>query len=269
MFKPMLSATCDVRNPKHLALLKFPLMGSPKYDGIRCTIQGGVAYSRNGKPIRNKHVQACIGKPEFEGYDGELIVGDPTAPDCFQKSAAVMSFDQVPDFKFYVFDQFHETATFMERQFTLQRTNEYIVIVDQVEVNDMTQLEALEELYVSAGYEGLMLRDPEAVYLQGRPHIKTQMLMKIKRFLDAEFVVIGREEEVSIHGDPKGSLGALILQFNDRTFRCGCGFTKEQRQAFWTDDVLGKTAKVKYFGGYSEGVPRFPSFIGWRDAADL
>ena len=110
-FKPLLSATIE-----DTSKLKYPCFVSVKLDGIRCLVIDGVAVSRNLKPIRNKHVQACIGKTEYNGLDGELIVGDPFAKDCYRvTNSGVMSEDGEPDFSFYVFDAFDAEGGFDTR----------------------------------------------------------------------------------------------------------------------------------------------------------
>lgn len=43
MFKPTLAKDID------LTTLKFPVMASPKVDGVRCTIQNGVAMTGGGR----------------------------------------------------------------------------------------------------------------------------------------------------------------------------------------------------------------------------
>ena len=70
-FKPLLAHTIE-----DTSAVKFPCIVSPKLDGIRCIIIDGVAMSRSLKPIRNEYVQKCIGNREYNGLDGELIVGD-------------------------------------------------------------------------------------------------------------------------------------------------------------------------------------------------
>ena len=96
--KPMLAAkTCTE--------YRFPLLGSPKLDGIRCLVVDGVVVGRSLKPIPNAYVQEQFGKPEFEGFDGELIVGSPVGDGCFQRtSSGVMSEDGTPDVSYHVFD---------------------------------------------------------------------------------------------------------------------------------------------------------------------
>ena len=65
-FKPMLACECT-----DLSQVKFPILASSKLDGIRCTIFGGVAYSRSLKPIPNKFVQSWAKENAFnlEGFD--------------------------------------------------------------------------------------------------------------------------------------------------------------------------------------------------------
>jgi hypothetical protein len=74
MFKPMLATDAE------LDKLRFPILCSPKLDGIRAVVRGGVVYSRSNKPIPNKWVQSKLS--HLEHYDGELIV----APSSFLRS---------------------------------------------------------------------------------------------------------------------------------------------------------------------------------------
>lgn len=83
--KPLLS--CEVPLDK----VSFPIYVSTKFDGIRALVIDGVVYSRSLKPIRNKHVQNLFGKPEYEGFDGELVVGDIYAKDGMQPMNTLVS----------------------------------------------------------------------------------------------------------------------------------------------------------------------------------
>lgn len=107
--KPMLASPAG-------ELIRLPALLSPKLDGIRCLIIDGVACGRSLKPLPNKHVQALLGRAEFNGLDGELIVGSPTAKDVFQQtSSGVMSIEGEPSVIFHVFDDFVETGGFQRR----------------------------------------------------------------------------------------------------------------------------------------------------------
>lgn len=285
--KPMLAVEAD------LSKIKYPVVCSPKYDGCRVTIQDGVVLSRSLKPIRNTWVQQLFGRKELNGFDGELIVGSPTAPDVFQKTTSgVMSKEGIPEVYFYVFDYISESS-FSERKILVDTVVNYDWIrrVDQVVVNSEADLMLMYDKYLKQGYEGIMLRSPDQPYKHGRSTVKSQHLLKLKPFVDDEFEVVGFKElmhneneatinelgytERSSHKDNKvasGMLGSLIVKWGDvDTFDVGTGFTVEQRKEIWDnrDQYLGKLAKVRYQAIGVKDKPRFPSFIGWRDKEDM
>ena len=78
--------------------LSYPLLASPKLDGVRALIINGIVMSRSFKPIPNAHVQELFGRPEYNGLDGELIVGAPTDKDVYRNTTSgVMSQAGEPD----------------------------------------------------------------------------------------------------------------------------------------------------------------------------
>ncbi len=265
----------SVFDPKKLT---FPKLASPKLDGIRCTIQDGVALSRNGKPIRNKFVQSIVGKKKFNGLDGELMVGDPTADDAFRvTTSGVMSEDGEPDFSFMIFDKFHASKPFIDRlddaaTVINNADNPYVSMVRHVAVNDMDELDAWEAEWVGVGYEGVMLRSLDGLYKQGRATVTSGDLLKVKRFSDAEARVIGYVEEKDKHGNPKNALGKFLCVTSDGVeFGVGGGFKRAERELFWQnpDAYIGQLLKYKYFAVGVKDAPRFPSFLGFRDENDM
>lgn len=285
-FKPLLAATIE-----STAAIPYPCLASVKLDGIRCLIVDGVAVSRSLKPIRNKHVQALFGKSEFNGYDGELIVGPPNAEDVYRTTnSGVMSEEGEPDVKFYVFDRWDlADQPYGDRYLTLQ-AGDNITRVKQLMVDTEEELLTYEESKLKAGYEGLMVRTLEGKYKYGRSTLKEFILCKLKRFVDSDFKVVGFVErmhnanaattnalghtERSSHKENlvgRGDLGALILETADGLeFQCGSGFTDAVRAEIWAqkDKYLGKLAKVKHFEVGVKALPRFPIFLGFRDALD-
>ena len=289
--KPLLS--CKVPLDK----VKFPIYISTKFDGIRALVIDGVVYSRSLKPIRNKHVQNLFGKPEYNGFDGELVVGDIYAKDVFQKTTSgVMSEDGEPDVTFYVFDIFtHNTETYKERLYTL---NDKLVLDQTLNVVATQQLyiqtnEELTELLSKEkvkGGEGLIGRNPNGVYKYGRSTPKEQLSIKFKFFETEEFEVVGFNErmhntneqkrdelgyaERSISKEglvPTNTLGSLVLKYGDDTFNCGTGFSDALRYEIWSnqDKYLGKLASIRYMSVGAKDKPRTPSFIGFRHVEDI
>lgn len=107
------------------------------------------------------------------------------------------------------------------------------------------------ENYVAVGnWEGFMLRKNEE-FKTGR--IKT--LLKVKKFLDAEYVVKDIETAEMTTAEP--GLGnvkytgvkSLIIEHKGCKVNVGSGLSKEQRKAWYADPskILGKTITVKYF----------------------
>lgn len=230
MKAPMLA----VEAPKDL---KFPVLASAKLDGIRGIVEGGVLYSRSGKPIPNKFVQAFFKEhaEELEGLDGELIVGAPNAVDVYLKTnSAVMSIAGEPDFNFYVFDWVNTpTLPYTERMRRIEEKTytARIVILQQVEIDNDADLRAYEEKCLQLGYEGLIVRSPTAPYKHGRSTAREGYLLKVRRFSDSEAEIIGFHEEMEntneakegIFGHtersseksgmvPKGTLGAVEVK---------------------------------------------------------
>ncbi len=288
-FKPLLAVNTD------FGKLTYPKFLSPKLDGIRAIVFGGTIYSRNLKPIPNRYIQSVVAEhAEFlEGLDGELIVGNPTDPRCFNISTSgIMTHDGEPDFKFYVFDRVAEGG-FGDR-FSLDPNfddiPEFVSVVPQFLIKNLDELNTLEQICVEKGYEGVMLKDPNGLYKFGRATARSQELLKVKRFEDCELEVVGFEERMHNANEAttnalghtersshkanmiaRGDLGALICKFGDDTVNVGSGFTDEDRFEIWQnrESYLGKLAKIKHQPAGAKDKLRFPVFIGWRNENDL
>jgi DNA ligase-1 len=277
-------------------VLKYPLLASSKLDGIRCTVINGVAMSRSFKPLPNQHIQKMLSEG-FDGLDGELIVGPVGAKDVFNKTtSAVMRREGTPDFVFYVFDNIYagDGVPFCERYESLLKMD--IPAPGQVLrhnlITNEDELNAYESSVLANGLEGLIVRDPQGPYKNGRSTAKQGWMLKIKRFTDSEAEIIDFQEEMengnvatkdafgrterSSHQDnliPKGTLGALVVK-DIKTgvkFNIGTGFTAAMRKDYWDSrkKLMGKLVKYKFFEVGTKDAPRHPVFIGFRDRMDL
>lgn len=220
-FRPMLAAEL-----KNLADLKFPVLVSPKLDGIRCVIRDGKALTRSLKPIPNDHIRntlEMLGLPDFDGellirhvvprgYYGELHEWAATPFNAV--SSAVMSKQGRPDFLFAVFDQVDSVSYQMRlgcvKEWCRQRQHLYrIRPVHHVLVYNVQQLEALNLEYLSQGFEGIMIRDPGGMYKFGRSTVKEGGLLKLKPFADGEAEIVGYVERQ--HNTNTATVNALGL----------------------------------------------------------
>lgn len=287
--KPLLAATLD-----DVSALVFPVIASPKLDGIRCLIVKGSALSRTLKPIRNPTVQEY-----FKGWaccplDGELICGEHDEQVFNRTSSCVMSGDGDDSWTYWVFDILTEEG-YAERLRTLRTLKDglgaKVKLVPTKLCMNAEQLLEFEAECLARGFEGVMVRDPNGKYKHGRSTVKEGILLKLKRFTDAEAEVIGFEERMHNGNEhvgegitkrstkkdgltPAGDLGALVCKTlgpDGVVFNIGTGFTAAQRQEIWAnrESYLAKLVTFKHFEQGAKDAPRFPVFKGWRSEEDL
>jgi DNA ligase-1 len=297
--KPMLAGKATDEQISKLFDKFGEMYASPKLDGIRCMIQNGIALSRSLKPIRNKYIQTVLGGLEiFNGLDGELIVGDPTAHDVYRTTTSnVMRSTGTPDFTFWIFDLFNHPYTYSSRQYEIYSIDPtgmqpHIKVLKSVSIFNINEMHGYEQFCLDQGYEGIILRDPNSGYKHGRSTAKEGGLLKIKRFEDGEAGILAVEEQMhngneaktnelgrtqrSSHKEnkvPMGTLGALVCKdvVSGVQFNIGTGFTDEVRKQLWEcqDKLIGQTIKYKSFKIGVKDAPRHPVFLGMRDSSDM
>ena len=286
------------------AKLRFPLLASPKLDGLRCVIKEGVALSNTLKPIPSHCVQRILGNGLYNGLDGELIVGSPTAPNVFSDTMSyVMAHNKEFDFTYYVFDLWDCPYPYDYRAGLLTATLEKlydgpdatvgrIKLLKQTLIDDFDELAKYEARMVAEGFEGIMLRDLNGMYKYGRSTVNEGFLLKVKRFADSEAVVIGFEEQMMNCNEAsknelghtkrsstkdglvgKNTLGALHVR-DTKTgteFHVGTGMDDFNRAMIWSNKAvyLGKTITYKYFPIGVKDLPRHPVFKGFRALEDI
>jgi len=298
MFRPMLATQLE-----STATLRYPILASAKLDGVRALIidegNGPVVMSRNGKAIPNQHVQKLFARPELVGLDGELIVGEPTAPDAYRKTVSgVMSSDGEPAVTYHVFDCVLDRDAPFSARLALTKMKikgaDSIKLVQHYQVKTEEELLRYEEVCLGKGFEGAMVRDPTGPYKLGRSTVREGWLLKLKRFCDSEAIILGAEQlqhntnearlnalghtERSSHKAGKvggGVLGTILVE-DIKThvqFNIGAGFDAKEREALWAMHLEGKLikkiGKYKFFPTGNKDKPRFPVWCGFRDLRDI
>ncbi len=260
----------------------LPLYASAKLDGIRAVVKDARVYTRKLELLPNLHVQRMLGHPLLEGLDGELCVGPPYADDVFNTTqSGVMSVHGTPDFRFYVFDYWTDPVTGYRERFEKLRAaftqpdyagHPMLELLEQHWVTKLEELSLLQEDYLERGYEGLILRNPDAPYKFGRStdnpngklHEKTGKplqpwcMLKLKTFSSGEARVTGVVELLHNENDPEdnalglakrskaaegmvpaGVMGALEVEdcVTRVPFRIGSGFTAKERAQLWADHI--------------------------------
>lgn len=310
--RPLLSGSIS-----NLSDIKYPVWATPKLDGIRILKVGGQIVTRKFKPLPNKDVKH---KLEFilpDGIDGEILLRHGTFNDV---QSQIMSQDGEPDYIFYAFDYVKDNldVPYLKRiedlrtwyndlllrfialtklpfnSWTIDPENfkDKIRLLEPIEIKNETELLQYEESCLSLGYEGVMLRAPNGVYKCGRSTNKEGILLKLKRFKDAEAIIIGFEEKLhnsnSQTTDPFGlakrshqkaglvpahTLGSLLVRdiSTGIEFGIGTGFDDALKNEIWQnqDQYINKIVKYKYQAVGTKDAPRFPVFLGVRHADDL
>lgn len=136
-----------------------------------------------------------------------------------------------------------------------------IQILPQDRIKGMENIQKLHDEFVNEGWEGLVLRDLVTPY---KPGARGQFMIKVKRYIDAEYLTVGleeglrREDFTFIMETPEG------VRFNAKPI--GSRELKEYYRAH-LDDIIGKMATLKYFemSGAGTGIPQQPIWLNVRE----
>ena len=133
----------------------------------------------------------------------------------------------------------------------------------------------INQMAIAGGYEGIMIKDPDAPYEVKR----TVSWLKLKPFIEVSLTVVAVEEGT---GRNVGKLGALVCEGEDDGKRImvnvGSGFTDDQRMSFWNarEEILNDIVEVRadaitqnQDGSYSLRFPRFLHFRGFADGEKI
>jgi len=256
--------------------IKFPVYVQVKIDGVRSLI-----YRKGDKIImksRQLHDQVLNDKyfyniryclrniPELVILDGELY--NPTLTFEQLISAVRVLGDNHDKLRYYMFDIIvldKPNMTFKDRYKILldiysSIDNRYIYLLHNNVADNIDDIESYYNQSLQLGYEGVMIRDPEGVYINRR----CRYLLKYKPFIDEEGTVIGVED---CRGNEKGLAKLIIKDDNGNIFTVRPEGSFENRR-LWLNNpslIIGKRYTYRYFERTNNGIPRFPVGIGIRD----
>ncbi len=129
----------------------------------------------------------------------------------------------------------------------------------------------LNKSAVEGGYEGVMIKDPNAIYECKRTH----SWLKAKPFIEVTLKVVSVEEGT---GRNKGRLGAVLVEGEDDgheySLSCGSGFSDIQRKEYWSkrNQLIGQLVEIRADAktkskdavAFSLRFPRFKCFRGFK-----
>ena len=134
-----------------------------------------------------------------------------------------------------------------------------VQMVPQVKVTGWDNIKKLHDEYVSEGWEGVVIRDPDKVY---RPNGRTNDMIKIKCYQDAEFTITGLSE-----GLRDEDMCFTLVTEDNKEFKAKPMGSRELKQQYRDkiDSLIGKKATVKFFYLSDEGTPLQPVLKAIRD----
>ncbi len=228
---------------------------SLKLDGLRGVYRDGYMYSRNGHKIHGvTHITDYLKARGISHLDGELTIPGKHFQDV---SGALRSHDSCPDAIYNVFDTGTEDVPFNLRYEQLQHRDlgECCKVVKHVLTNDINKILTTFDKAIDAGYEGLVLKDPEHFYKKGT---RSKSWMKIKNVLDEDSKITGIYEG---EGKYEGMAGGFtITRDNGVEVRVGSGLSDFQREDMYVnpDNYIGVTAEMQYHEETPSGSLRHP-----------
>jgi len=276
-----------------------------KLDGVRVITvvypTGQVdMYSRNGKELANfPHIKKQLAKhaiffAEPTVLDGEIMSSSfqdlmkqvHRKDDVAADDAVLNLFDILTLREFQAGKGQYKQ---IDRSVTLQAwQNQFGAHMPHVKVLDHTivdlnsdegeaEFKRINAMAIAGGYEGIMIKDPNAVYECKRSHA----WLKLKPFIEVSLTVVGVEEGT---GKNAGRLGALIVEGEDDGKRIrtnvGSGLTDAQRDSIWEyrDAVIGQLVEIRADAAtknqdsedvWSLRFPRFKTFRGFEPGEKL
>ena len=148
-------------------------------------------------------------------------------------------------------------------------------VVDLDSVAGQERYSAVNKMAIAGGYEGIMIKDINAIYECKR----STSWLKLKPFIEVTLGVVDVEEGT---GRNLGRLGALVCTGIDDdkeiTVNVGSGFSDAGRDSIWADRsmVIGQLVEVRadavtqnQDGTYSLRFPRFKTFRGFAPGEKL
>ena len=273
--KPML---CKVYDPNDKKSQNINWLASRKLDGLRCFIymkdgelhtssRGGSNYDVAASYIlTDAFIKQLLTDNPGMILDGELYHHGWNLQKISGLGRLETPHEDHKRLQFYCYDFVDENKTFNERVEFLRSLNvawnSLLVLVEHVEVTNNQEIDDLHDKWVSEGYEGLVLRDPNQVYKSGG---RDRRMQKVKKFTDGEFKVIGYTE-----GLRPEDFVFRCLTADNKEFEAKPIGTREEKDWYLShmEELIGQMATVKYFNLTPDGIPNLPVLMAFVNKKD-
>lgn len=250
---------------------------SRKMDGIRCLAimdENGnpTFFSRGGKEfltltiLKNAILKLPLSIRKNAIFDGELCIIDNKGNEDFTSIIKLYKRKDftIPNPHYKIFDYmstkdffnqkgshlFDERYDLLKKMEKFNFDKNYMTVLEQIVLKDDNHLMELYNNAIKQGWEGLIIR--KNIPYSGK---RSKDMLKVKKFHDAEFKIIGTEtttkQMLNKNGimKPVKCMGSAIISYKGSTVNVGSGWSDSERIEFFKhpEKIIGKTITVKYF----------------------
>ena len=298
--------------------VRFPAWVQPKIDGVRALNRSGRLTGRSLDEFKGYGISDYFSVRDFQHLDGEMILGNK--PNCTERlcsltTGAMGRFKgetQMADLHWWTFDYLADPSLPYRLRYHLltlrlqELGHSRIHLVPYEVAHNQDDLKRWIAYYAEQGYEGTIIRNPDAPAKEGRATRKGQELWRVKPWADAEILVtgitegaknaneakkntLGRTERSSAAAGliPNGQVGSIqgtmLADFIDPIskkllFRKGLPVTVSSGEMsvaeathFFNNpgEIVGHVVKFKHMTHGVKDQPRFPTYMSHRLAEDM
>lgn len=291
--KPMLAKQADKVTNKNIFNKEW--YASRKIDGLRALIymglDGELHTASRGAMNYDAAMYEILSHPTlvklFKDNPGLIMDGE-----CYHHGFSLQQLNGIArtqktavDYEvlqFYWYDIVDTNSTFDERWAYMQDIRDYlnlefnpekefkdgelrIQFVPQIITSSWNAIMDLHNEYVSEGWEGVVVRDPDKVY---RPNGRTNDMIKVKLYKSSEFLITGYE--LGLRGTE--DMVFTLVTKEGIPFKAKPHGDRQQKEWYvenFESECLNQYATVKYFYLSDTGCPLQPSVSNIRIKEDM
>ena len=287
VIKPMLAKQADkVTNKK---IFDKEWLASRKLDGVRCLMyykdgevhtasRGGEHYDYSTEHIRtNPNLVSFFERNPNVILDGELFRRFKSLQQISGAARMEKNAYECDWLQYWIYDCYVPDIKASDRIKKLEEiAKDYsipiyhspkedeldvpIFILEHIKVSGWNNIEALHDIYVSEGFEGVVIRNPDKPY---KPGGRTNDMIKVKKYKSEDFKVIGYK--LGLRGSEDMTFTCELE--DGRTFEAmpvGNRDTKEEYVENFETKYKGHKAECTYFNYSDEGIPTQPKLRVFR-----
>lgn len=269
--------------------ITYPVIVEPKLDGLRCIAvkSAGIVtlYTRNGTVLETlPTIKSAL---EAHPLDNIVFDGEAIGKDWNESASVIMShkkskgdanitynvFDAVP-LKSWIerssISTFEDRRKFLEKLFIAGVPDgvKCLKLTDKLIAGSDGDILRFYEKCLARGYEGVMVKDPQATYAWKR----SSAVLKLKPVSTFEGVVVGWHTGTAGSKRQNSFGGFSVLLSNGVSTAVGSGLDdkiREEVEKNGPDTYIGKIVECEAQSLTDDGKMRFPVFCRFRSENDV